>query len=264
MQYPILAVFILSSACRLGFELPGAAADDAGNAPADGANSANDAATGDATATDASAPPADGPDFLGFCGPGIPGLVACYHFDDGTGQDESGFDNDLSVSGASFVPGVSGGLALRTEAGSMAVAAADPSLVVSELTIEMWVYPEAWPGSGRAGLLDHNNQYSIFLYPGEIWGGGLGFVVLDETLPLDTWTHIALTNDASAQRLWINGVERATGPAVALGTGGVEGMGIGQNVPANDNFRGAIDSVRVFGSVRSAGELCAAAAPNCP
>ncbi len=37
---------------------------------------------------------------------------------------------------------------------------------MTALTLEMWVYPDAIPAAGRAGLFDNDGQYGMFVYPG--------------------------------------------------------------------------------------------------
>jgi hypothetical protein len=75
-------------------------------------------------------------------------------------------------------------------------------------------------------------------------------------LPLDTWTHIAVTYDGAMQRIYVNGVEAGsraqTGP-IAVGNGALR-IG-GNNAFTDEFFSGVIDEVRIFNRALTAAEI---------
>lgn len=74
-------------------------------------------------------------------------------------------------------------------------------------------------------------------------------------MPLNTWTHVAVTYDGATLRMFVNGVQvrssAATGAAVA--TSGA--LRIGGNSVWGEYFRGLIDEVRIYSRALLAGEI---------
>jgi biopolymer transport protein ExbB len=220
-------------------------------------------------AADADTPAADsavpGPDGMArpFCDAGNTDLVACYRFDDSTGNDQSQYGNHLTASNILFIPGQTG-MALQTSAVSSVSAAESASLDVSALTIEMWVNPELLPETGRAALLDNNNQYGLFLDTGNLVRCTSSIrAEAPYPLPIGQWTHLACTNDGAQLALWVNGEMKSSVTAGAVSTGGNDGMAVAMNSPSGDNFTGALDDIRVWRVARTPGEICAAAGASC-
>jgi hypothetical protein len=90
---------------------------------------------------------------------------------------------------------------------------------------------------------------------GGVLHGSLTQTVDAQPLPVDRWTHLALTYDGTQERLYVNGAEvsrrrgggRLQTPARPLWIGG--------NRPWGSYFDGAIDDVRVYGRVLSDAEI---------
>jgi hypothetical protein len=84
-----------------------------------------------------------------------------------------------------------------------------------------------------------------------------GDVGLDGTaaVPLNTWTHLALTYDGATMRMFVNGVEvsSATASSTMAVTSGT--LRIGGNSVWGEYYRGLIDEVRVYNRPLSAGEI---------
>jgi hypothetical protein len=78
-------------------------------------------------------------------------------------------------------------------------------------------------------------------------------------LPLNTWTHVAFTYDATNLKIYIGGQLVATGASnLALNTNSISGISIGQSRQANGNWNnlsGKLDEVAVWGRALSAEEI---------
>lgn len=197
-------------------------------------------------------------------------LAACYAFENDL-ADSSGNHNDAStVSGATYVPGMNG-LAVQLDATADVRAPHSATLdATNVVTYEAWVRLDVdATGSGRAMILDHNSQFAAFFRPGAIFTCALSTAATDQIVPgsaiaLGVWTHVACTYDGAMLRAWVAGVDVADGPltgAVNLTTDGIRLGGNWPDVmyPNDDRLIGALDQLRIWHSVRTAQELCAAA-----
>jgi hypothetical protein len=74
-------------------------------------------------------------------------------------------------------------------------------------------------------------------------------------LPVNTWSHLAVTYDGSVMRLYVNGVQVGTqtiaGP-IATSTGALT---IGGNTVWGEFFTGRVDDLRVYNRARSQAEV---------
>jgi hypothetical protein len=200
--------------------------------------------------------------------PDDPQLVACYRFEAGAQpsqpHDDSGHQNHGTSSGVHFVAGRDGrGQAMAFAPGATALVPDSPSLdVTAGLTLELWVWVDRLPPIGdRAGLVDNNGQYGMFLAPNSQVRCVVGSATaIGLTIPIEAWTHVACTYDGTTIQLYQAG---AAGPFLnasnQLRTTGVDGLGLGQDVPSGDHLDGALDDVRVWGRPLSADEICAQA-----
>ncbi|MDX2196751.1 MAG: LamG-like jellyroll fold domain-containing protein [Cytophagales bacterium] len=130
-----------------------------------------------------------------------------------------------------------------------------------QYTVQAWVYPENFSGdkwifgdeqagNGGVGLqLDNGTGRVIAFRP-----GGLG--VTTTTLPLNTWTHLALVQNATGTHLYINGVFDIT--MFGAGSANVEtsfNSYIGAFQGTSRNFSGKIDEVSVWNRALTANEI---------
>ena len=76
-------------------------------------------------------------------------------------------------------------------------------------------------------------------------------------LGLSTWTHLAMTWDGTALRLFVDGAEVAASPSPAplIATSGA--VRIGGTSAAGQFFNGLIDEVRIFDHARTPAEIAA-------
>ena len=261
---------LLEGGLSLDGAMPDAMAIDAAIVDAAGEGGVADAAPWDGGPSDASIDAAR-PD----AGPGIdcaaPGLVLCMPFDGDT-NDHSGLANHARATDVAFVAGMAG-LALQRGDASDVVIDASASLDLTSATIEFWVRPLAapYPADGRAGLIDRQDRYGVFLY------GDLRVLCsfagdsLRSPSPIRVgeWTHIACTMDATAAPgdlahvLYVNGLPVARGVRANVPAASFEPLRIGENSPlGGDELSGEFDNLRLFRVVRTAAEICAAA--GCP
>src|SRR4030095_2439569 len=73
--------------------------------------------------------------------------------------------------------------------------------------------------------------------------------------PVGNWTHVALTYDGAALRLYVNGTVVATQAAAGTVEANTKPLRIGGNVPYGEFFQGIIDEVRVYNRALSAAEI---------
>jgi hypothetical protein len=198
--------------------------------------------------------------------PPLPGLVACYSFE-GDVRDSSANGNHATSSTVTYVPGVVGQALALSQVSS--VRAPDSASLDARggLTLETWVFVDVLPLTGRAGLIDNDGQYGLFLSAaGELRCNMTGMVAsAPATLTVGAWVHVACTWDGLTIRLYKNGVEIAAAPAAGmLPLGNNEGLALGGNSPSGDALTGKLDELRIWNVGRTAAEVCTAAhVPGC-
>jgi hypothetical protein len=187
-------------------------------------------------------------------------LVAAYSFDAGVGSsvvDVSGRGNNGTISGAAWTAQGRNGGALSFDGSNDLVTVADAASLdlSSGMTLEAWVNSAAAGGNWRTVVLKEQPGqlvYALYSNEGSARASGHVFVGGDldtrsaVTMPLNTWTHLAVTYDGSALRLYLNGAlssSRAVSGAMPNSTGALR---IGGNTVWAEWFLGRIDDVRVY------------------
>lgn len=139
------------------------------------------------------------------------------------------------------------------------------------LSASAWVYPTAYPTSDLYSILSNDTNYEFHLDTnGRLyWWWNADNLTSAAQIPLNKWTHIAITMDSSAtggrQRIYINGVAD-TNTKSWTGTlqsnpcpfyiGGDINTAATCNAPnAARNFRGMIDEVKLYGYELSQAEV---------
>jgi len=204
------------------------------------------------------------------------GLVGYWTFDEGIGivaNDVSGNGNTGAINGASYVAGHDN-TALSFDGTNEVVIPDAASLNVQLFTISAWVYP-----TSRDGVVDiivnkevapSNRQYELgirgILVPGgTIPAGNIvfnisgisgqpnnynGWVDGHASIPLNTWTHVALTFNGNTAKVLVNGsVTRTLAGLSGIIPTTTAPLKIGnRSLPlgAQASFSGLIDEVKVY------------------
>lgn len=198
-----------------------------------------------------------------------PGLVAAYGFEEASGgvaRDQTQNANDGTLSGASWAAAGRFGGALSFDGIDDVVTIADAATLdlTTAMTLEAWVYPTALSGWRTALLKETTNGLVYSLYAHDNVPRPAAYVRTGTTetsavgsvaIPLNAWTHLAATFDASTLRLFVNGVQAGTWPiggAITTSSGPVR---IGGNAIWGEHFQGLIDEVRIYGRVLQPSEI---------
>ena len=131
------------------------------------------------------------------------------------------------------------------------------------MTLEAWIYPTTVNKQWRDVLYKGNDDYFLMATSttstrpvgAGTFAGALSQVVGTANLANNTWTHLAMTYDGAALRLYVNGVQVAskaqTGPLATSATP----LTIGGDPIDGQYFKGRIDEVRVYRAALSQAEI---------
>lgn len=134
------------------------------------------------------------------------------------------------------------------------------------ITMSAWIKPAAWGGgivstlgpassgiNGFALEVEPDGQISFSL--GEEGNRDQVLSGISNIAPINKWTHVAGTYDGNTLRLYIDGILVNTAPSSRIP--GVRYVSIGATFNSSGYFRGQIDEVRIFNTVRSAVQITA-------
>ena len=196
----------------------------------------------------------------------IAGLVAAYGFETGTGPtavDDSGNFNDGSLGSAVWATQGRFGNALDFNGSDALVTVPDSaSLDLSTgMTLEAWVYPTAALSGWRDVIFKSTDIYyleaSSSRSRGPAGGGTFSASPLfgGGSVPVATWTHLALTYDQATLRLYVGGVEVASRAETAPIESSTGPLSIGGDADFGQYFEGIIDEVRIYNRALSGAEI---------
>jgi len=209
------------------------------------------------------------------------GLVAWWKMDEGTStvaHDYSGNDNHLGLYGniglPSWVSGARGkGLSFdgQNQANNqigVVDATVNPELqILGDVTVSAWIKPSSIYGDvggailrgGQGTDLDYSIFYSqtnksVFFH----WfdGGFPSVSGTSDSVPFDTWSHVAITRSGTTLSFYVNGVF-TNSSTVTLPTVPANQISVGMtnNAGVPQDFSGAIDEMRIYNRALSASEV---------
>jgi len=190
------------------------------------------------------------------------GLVASYSFNAGTGTtlaDSSGNNNNGTLTnGPNWTTSGKYGPALVFDGVNDKVVVPDSNSLdlTTRLTLEVWIYPTGAMSGWDTVLMKEqpgNLLYALYangdasLPEGYIWINAEQGVQGTGTLPLNTWSHLALTYDGVTLNFYVNGqlVQSRAQVGTLSASSGV--LSIGNNsIWPNETFLGRIDEIRIY------------------
>jgi hypothetical protein len=198
-------------------------------------------------------------------------LVAAYAFEEASGTttaDASGNGHTGTLANATRTASGRFGSALSFNGTNATVNVNDSALLdlSNAMTFSAWVNPSAlgtgvWrtvlmkerPGGLAYGLYanDSATRPSAYVQIGSTEAGRNG----PASLPLNTWTHLAVTYNGSTLRLYVNGTQVATRNITGSVSATTGMLRIGGNSIWGEYFAGLIDEVRIYSRVLSAAEI---------
>jgi hypothetical protein len=196
------------------------------------------------------------------------GLVAAFGFNEGSGvqtHDASGQGNTGTISSATWSAAGKYGSALSFNGTSAWVTVADAASLdlTNGMTIEAWVNPTSNAGWQTIVLKEKYGGLAYSLYSANGSSRPAGYVYTTSelglagtaALPLNTWTHLAVTFNGTTMRMFVNGVEVSTRALTGSIVVSDQPLRIGGNALVGEYYRGMIDEVRVYNRALTAAEI---------
>ncbi|MGL5128697.1 MAG: DUF6701 domain-containing protein [Aeromonas popoffii] len=138
----------------------------------------------------------------------------------------------------------------------------------NQLTVSAWVYPVSRPSAGNLHSIvskDGNYEFHLDSQGRIFWywektAGGNGTLTTAQSIPLNTWSHIAIRYDTSnagnkRQTIYINGVPVTSGNDVSALRANTQNLEIGRDYIDSRSFNGRIDEVAIYGSALSDSQI---------
>ena len=202
----------------------------------------------------------------------LPGLVAAYGFDEGSGTttaDQSGSGNGGTLTSTTWAGAGAGkyGNALSFNGTNAFVSVADSNSLdlTTGMTLEGWVKPNAATGFRTLVVKEQPGNLVYGLYANsdsnrpqsQVTLGGPPARLLDgtTTVPTGTWTHLAATYDGTTQRLYVNGAQVSSSAVAGTILTSSSPLKIGGNAIWGEWFNGLIDEVRVYNRALGVDEI---------
>ena len=198
------------------------------------------------------------------------GLVAAYTFAEGTGTttaDASGNSNAGTLAGGTAWSAAGRfGKALSFDGVNDLVSVPDAASLdlTTGMTIEAWVNPSALSGWRTVALkaIPAGLAYALYAHDGAPrpagtvnTGGADQSAIGTAALPLNTWTHLAVTFGAGTLRLYVNGVQVGTQVVSGSLVTSANPLTIGGNGVWSEWFAGLIDEVRIYNRALTQAEI---------
>lgn len=192
------------------------------------------------------------------CAPASPSLVSFWP-GEGSANDLQGTNHGTLQNGAGFTDAGKVGPSFTLDGTDDQVVL--PSINVgTTYTVEFWVYPtrnqtfqhlfsNAWDSLGNYG--------AMYFGAGSVsyWQGQSLRSITNVVIPLNQWTHVALTYDGAVSQIFINGVPSGL-PSVVHAESFNNPAQIGFNVAGeSSHFQGRIDEVSLYNTALAPGQI---------
>ncbi len=130
----------------------------------------------------------------------------------------------------------------------------------TNLTVTTWVYPRSYPSSGLRSIVSKDENFEFHLdSSGRVfwwWGGGSNEMTSSGSVPLNTWTHIAIAYSNGAQQIYLNGVLSGTNNDNGNLTVNNDPVLIGTDLGFDSRtFDGYIDEVRLYSETLTSAQI---------
>ena len=199
----------------------------------------------------------DGQNLAGIWSSSYRGVWHLTSFTDSTGKGHTGTNQGSTTETAPLIGGALhfNGTSQRVEIAQ----ATDLSFTQSNaFTLTAWVKLDAASRAWR-GIVTKSRSaypwYGLWLDTSSRFIAGGPYNVNGSTAPVSQWVHLAIVQDGSTRRLYVNGVQAASGSSqYANGSGP---LWIGGAAGVSEYFQGAIDEVRIAGVARTADWMAA-------
>jgi hypothetical protein len=213
------------------------------------------------------------------------GPIAAWSFDEieegGTVEDLTGDGHTATIEGAELARGKYGDALQFDGEDDVVKVPNSPEFDLTEaFTLEAWVRPESkwdkWAPilAKEMGGGDAADEIAWWIYEGgndanvpsggtEPTPGDRDVAVAEDPLPVDVWSHVALTYDGAQVRLYVDGELEDCSPVPAgappITSGDLE---IGGATESGDYFKGRIDEVRIYNRALSVNEVAQTTSPS--
>ena len=201
---------------------------------------------------------------------------------EGNLEDISGSGNDATAGGSDAISYSRSGVAFANGANSscqyidftgnnyLSVADTASRELTDQYSVSAWVYPHADESTGnhyssKKSIVSKDQNFDISLENGQVvwqWNDGANELTSASTLPLEQWTHVAVTFAQGEQIIYINGTADASSAnsdavsassyPIYVATAANSSSGA---VQSSRNFDGLIDEVRVYEVAQSQSEI---------
>ncbi|MDI2128180.1 LamG-like jellyroll fold domain-containing protein [Yinghuangia seranimata] len=196
------------------------------------------------------------------------GLVAAYGFNEGAGataNDASGKGNTGTAANTAWTAGKYGqALSFNGTSSWVTVPNSSTLAMTNKLTLEAWVRPATVSGWRNVILKQRGTDglsYGLYASGDDRAAGYVRIGATDESigatanLPVNTWSHIAVTYDGATLRFYVNGTQVASRAQTGNITGGTDVLRIGGNSVWGEYFSGLIDEVRIYNRTLTQAEV---------
>jgi|GEM_PF-584443 len=147
----------------------------------------------------------------------------------------------------------------------------NPLLDISdEVTVTAWIRPNRYPAANLDSIVSKDGDYEFHLNTqGQLYwywepaSGGSKTLTTSASVPINSWSHVAIAYRSGEQRIYINGVQQGltNGNDQGSETGSLSGndfplyIGSDQNYHPLRDFSGDIDEVRVYRGALDGSEI---------